>query len=129
MYERDGIRVNAVCPGVTETEMTKGVIGTFKQQDLYWQSAGVVGNIIVGLTADASIVGRAYYIEGGDAWEFEDKFYSTQPQWLSEEGFKRMRTNLDAVMKVVHPISFVQSHCTDQISGSSHKRVIRVLGI
>ena len=109
--------------------MTKGVIGTFKQQDLYWQSAGVVGNIIVGLTADASIVGRAYYIEGGDAWEFEDKFYSTQPQWLSEEGFKRMRTNLDAVMKVVHPISFVQSHCTDQISGSSHKRVIRVLGI
>jgi hypothetical protein len=29
--------VNAVCPGVTESEMTKHIISTFKEQNLYWQ--------------------------------------------------------------------------------------------
>jgi NAD(P)-dependent dehydrogenase (short-subunit alcohol dehydrogenase family) len=37
LWERDGIRVNAVCPGVTESEMTKDIIGKFKDGGLYWQ--------------------------------------------------------------------------------------------
>ena len=89
-----------MCPGVTDTEMTKNIIGTFKEQKLYWQSAESVGDIIVGIQADSSIVGKAYYVEGGDGWEFEDSFYDSQPQWLSEEGCRRMRTNSEAVQKV-----------------------------
>lgn len=100
LWERDSIRVNAVCPGVTESEMTKHIIGTFKEQNLFWQSPKAVGNIIVGIEADSSIVGKAYYIEGGDGWEIEDTFYNSQPQWLSEEGCRRMRVNSEAVQKV-----------------------------
>ena len=80
--------------------MTRGIIHKFKEAELFWQSPEAVGNIIVGIQADPSIIGKAYYIEGGDGWEFEDSFYATQPQWLSEEACRRMRTNADAVNKV-----------------------------
>ncbi len=43
-----------------------------------------MGKIIVGISADPSVVGKAFYIEGGDAWEFEDTFLEYQPQWLGE---------------------------------------------
>lgn len=79
--------------------MTTGIISAFKDNGLYWQSAESVANIIVGIMSDR-VNGKAYYIEGGDGWEFEDTFYSTQPQWLGEEATRRMRINADAVNKV-----------------------------
>ncbi len=80
--------------------MTKNIINAFRDQGLYWQSAEAVGKIIVAIEADPTIIGKAYYIEGGDGWEYEDSFYATQPQWLSEEGCRRMRVNAEAVQKV-----------------------------
>ena len=80
--------------------MTKGIIGAFKDQNLFWQSPEAVGDIIVAIEADPSIVGKAYYIEGGDGWEYEDTFIEAQPQWLSEEGTRRLRVNSEAVQKV-----------------------------
>ena len=90
----------AVCPGVTDTEMTKNIIHAFRDQGLFWQPPEAVGNIIVAIEAAPSIVGKAYYIEGGDGWEYEDSFVATQPQWLGEEGCRRMRVNSEAVQKV-----------------------------
>lgn len=100
LYERDGIRVNAVCPGVTDTPMTSGIIAAFKDAGLYWQPPEAVANTIVGIQSDSSIRGKAYYIEGGDSWEIEDSLYEYQPKWLSEEGTRRMRVNSEAVQKV-----------------------------
>lgn len=68
LWERDSIRVNAVCPGVTDSEMTKNIIGSFRDAGLFWQPPEAVGKIIVGIEADANIVGKAYYVEGGDGW-------------------------------------------------------------
>ncbi|KAK3049653.1 hypothetical protein LTR09_009075 [Extremus antarcticus] len=99
LWERDGIRVNAVCPGITDSAMTKHIIHKFKEGGLYWQPADAVGKIIVGISADPSVVGKAFYIEGGDAWEFEDTFLEYQPQWLGEESTRRMRVNTEAVQK------------------------------
>lgn len=107
LWERDGIRVNAVCPGVTDTPMTSGVITAFKDANLFWQEPGAVANTIVGIQADSSIRGKAYYVEGGDSWEIEDSLYDAQPQWLSEEGTRRMRVNAEAVQKVGLHISLV----------------------
>lgn len=85
--------------------MTKGIIGAFRDHGLFWQPGEAVGNVIVALQADSSIVGKAYYIEGGDAWEYEDSFYATQPQWLGEEGTRRMRVNAEAVNRVSRSLS------------------------
>lgn len=93
--------------------MTKHIIGAFKDQGLYWQPPEAVGDIIVALQADSSINGKAYYIEGGDGWEYEDSFYETQPQWLSEEGCRRMRVNAEAVQKVGYYLKTFIDRFTD----------------
>lgn len=107
--------------------MTSNVISAFRDAGLYWQPPAAVGKVIAGIQSDSSIKGKAYYIEGGDAWEFEDTFYNFQPQWLGmspadpyyipldsaasraymytdgpagEESTRRMRVNADAVQKV-----------------------------
>jgi hypothetical protein len=80
--------------------MTAPVIGTFKDNNLFWQSPESVAKFIVALEATPNINGKAIYIEGGAGWEFEDSFYVTQPQWLGEEATKRMRVNAEAVNKV-----------------------------
>lgn len=80
--------------------MTGGIIKAFKDANLFWQPPEAVANTIVGIQADTSIRGKAYYIEGGDSWEIEDSLYETQPRWLSEEGTRRMRVNSEAVQKV-----------------------------
>lgn len=100
LYERDGIRVNAVCPGVTDTPMAAHVVKLFRENGLFTQPAESVANIIVGLQVSNSMNGKAIYIEGGDGWEFEDTFYACQPQWLGEEPTRRMRVNAEAVNKV-----------------------------
>ncbi len=84
LWERDAIRVNAVCPGVTDTPMTQNVISAFRDANLFWQPPSAVAKVIVGIQADRSIIGKAFYIEGDGAWEFEDSFYNAQPQWLGK---------------------------------------------
>lgn len=99
-----------MCPGVTDTPMAAAVITPFKENGLFWQSPESVARVIVGIESTSSIQGKAFYIEGGDAWEFEDSFYSTQPQWLGEEATRRMRVNAEAVNKV--RLAFVFGTCS-----------------
>ena len=100
IFERDGIRVNCVCPGVTDTPMTAGIVEKFKDAGLFWQSAESVARMVLGIQCSKQMSGKAIYIEGGEGWEFEDSFYRTQPQWLGEEPTRRMRANTEAVNKV-----------------------------
>lgn len=101
IHESSGIRVNCVCPGMTESEMTKGgIVEIFKQNGLYWQPAEAVAEMVLGLQVRPDVNGKAIYVEGGDGWEFEDGFYREQPRWLGEEATRRMRVNAEAVNKV-----------------------------
>jgi NAD(P)-dependent dehydrogenase (short-subunit alcohol dehydrogenase family) len=100
LYERDGIRVNAVCPGVTDTPMTAAIIQPFKDAGLFWQSPRAVAEVILGILSTKEMNGKAFYVEGGDGFEFEDSLYAAQPQWLGEEATRRMRVNTEGVQKV-----------------------------
>lgn len=64
--------------------MTSSVISAFRDAGLFWQPPAAVAKVIVGIQADQSIRGKAFYIEGDGAWEFEDSFYNAQPQWLGK---------------------------------------------
>jgi NAD(P)-dependent dehydrogenase (short-subunit alcohol dehydrogenase family) len=101
LYERDGIRVNAVCPGVTDTPMSAHIMQPFKDAGLFWQSAEAVAGVIAGILTSSGMNGKAFYVEGGDAFEFEDGLYETQSQWLGEEATRRLRTNTEAVERGV----------------------------
>lgn len=123
LFERDGIRVNAVCPGITDTPMAAHVVPAFRDAGLFWQSAEAVGEVIVGLVVGVGkiagksvedIHGKAFYVEGGGAWEFEDSFYEAQPQWLGEEPTRRMRANTAAVQKVRLPHPYPQDIKADR---------------
>jgi NAD(P)-dependent dehydrogenase (short-subunit alcohol dehydrogenase family) len=101
LYERDGIRVNAVCPGVTDTPMSAHIMQPFKDAGLFWQSAGAVAEVIAGILTERGVNGKAFYVEGGDAFEFEDGLYESQPLWLGEEATRRLRGNTEAVERGV----------------------------
>jgi NAD(P)-dependent dehydrogenase (short-subunit alcohol dehydrogenase family) len=101
LYERDGIRVNAVCPGVTDTPMSAHIMQPFKDAGLFWQSAGAVAEVIAGILTSNEMNGKAFYVEGGDAFEFEDGLYEAQPLCLGEEATRRLRGNTEAVERGV----------------------------
>lgn len=117
MFERDGVRINCVCPGVTDTPMTVGIVEKFRDAGLFWQTAESVGRIIVGIQCTESMNGKAIYIEGGEGWEFEDSFYREQPRWLGEEPTRRMRVNSEAVQKVRNTFAIVERVCADIVAG------------
>lgn len=101
LYERDGIRVNAVCPGVTDTPMSAHIMQPFKDAGLFWQPAEAVAVVIAGIITSSELNGKAFYVEGGDAFEFEDGLYEAQPRWLGEEATRRLRANTQAVQRGV----------------------------
>lgn len=99
IFERDGIRVNTVNPGVTETPMTAHLVHVFKQPGFYCQPPDDVARMVLGLQLHTNMNGKGIYVEGGSGWEFEDSFYREQPAWLGEEPTRRMRANAEAVNK------------------------------
>lgn len=119
LYERDRIRVNALCPGVTDTPMTAHIIQAFKDANLFWQPPEAVAEVILGILSSENMYGKAFYVEGGDGYEFEDSSIAAQPQWLGEEPSRRMRINSEAVQKVsLSALSY--SHAVPR---GAHKRV------
>ncbi|CEL09220.1 hypothetical protein ASPCAL12359 [Aspergillus calidoustus] len=79
------IRINAICPWMTQTGMVRGV------QDA-WYAAGLpvntpldVGKVIAAVMGDDGLNGASMYVEGGRAWEIERNLDRLEPQWLGEE--------------------------------------------
>lgn len=78
------IRTNAICPWMTRTRLVAGIEDTWREAGLPSNTAEDVAKVIVGMMADAKLVGGAMYIEGGRAWDVEAGLVKARPQWLGE---------------------------------------------
>lgn len=99
--------------------MTAHIIQAFKDANLFWQPPEAVAEVILGILSSENMYGKAFYVEGGDGYEFEDSFIAAQPQWLGEEPSRRMRINSEAVQKV----SLLALSYSHAVPRGAHKRV------
>jgi hypothetical protein len=98
----------------TSKHAIQGIIQPFKDAGLFWQPAEAVAKVILGILSSKEMNGKAFYVEGGDGFEFEDTLYAAQPQWLGEEATRRMRVNTEAVQKVsrkFRALAMPQTYC------------------
>lgn len=84
-YQAHRLRVNAVCPWMTDTVMSKGIRDAWVKAGLPMNVPVDVGRIIVGLLVDSQLNGTSMYVEGGRGWEMEANLDRLEPQWLGEE--------------------------------------------
>ena len=110
IYQRDGIRVNAVCPGMTETPMTSatGLIDLFKNRPemtsvntsasaslpSHYQSSAAVAEHIAAIILAEHLNGTSIYVEEGKGWDLEEGLAREMPQWLGEEPTRLSNDNL-----------------------------------
>ncbi|OAP56326.1 hypothetical protein AYL99_09505 [Fonsecaea erecta] len=85
-----GIRVNAICPWMVPTTMTAGIEASWRAAGLPINETDDVAKIVAGVACDEQQNGKAFYIEGGRAWEIEDNINRLEPQWLGEEQAKSL---------------------------------------
>ena len=85
-----GIRVNAICPWMTDTAVAAGISESWHKAKLPVNHPVDVGKVIVDVTASEGLHGKAMYVEGGRAWEVEDNINRLEPEWLGEEQSKSL---------------------------------------
>ncbi|KAL1998759.1 hypothetical protein VTN02DRAFT_5626 [Thermoascus thermophilus] len=85
------IRVNAVCPWMTDTAMVRGIERAWKAADMPVNAPLDVARVVAGLLCQTGLNGTAMYVEGGRAWEIEDNIDRLEPQWLGEEPSRSLR--------------------------------------
>ncbi|RFU72188.1 transcription factor iiib 90 kda subunit [Trichoderma arundinaceum] len=104
IFSRDGIRVNAICPGMTESPITStgGLICAFKgrspessaQLPSHYQSSAAVAGHIASVMLAKGLNGKSIYVEEGKGWDFEDGLAREMPRWLGEEPTRWSDENL-----------------------------------
>lgn len=78
------IRINTVCPWVTQTESTKNVEAKWKKADLPLNTPDQVATVATGVLIDQSLSGTSMFVEGGRAWEIEHNLTRLESEWLGE---------------------------------------------
>jgi len=83
-YAELNMRVNCLCPWFVDTQMASSVKDLWAKTELAMNTPSGVAQVILGLSADNTINGRAFYLEGDRAWDIEEGINVTEPQWLGE---------------------------------------------
>lgn len=79
------IRVNALCPWMTETGITESLMPLWKAGDLPLNTEEQVARVISELMRSKSSNGRALYVEGGRAWDIQEGLDGAEGEWWGKE--------------------------------------------
>lgn len=98
IHARDHIRVNAVCPGMTESAMTAPFIDLFRNNKsrfpAHYQTSDDVARHLAAVMLAKGLNGRSIYVEEGRGWDFEEGLSREMPRWLGEEPTRLSDENL-----------------------------------
>ncbi|MCJ1251902.1 hypothetical protein MMC30_009140 [Trapelia coarctata] len=64
-----GLRVNAICPYITDTALTANLKARWLEEKLPWNEAVDVATVILNVLRQYGMNGKALYIAGGKVWE------------------------------------------------------------
>jgi NAD(P)-dependent dehydrogenase (short-subunit alcohol dehydrogenase family) len=78
------LRINTICPWVTQTDSIKKVEAQWKQAELPINTPEQVATLATGVLTDRSLNGTSMFIEGGRAWEIEQNIDRLESEWLGE---------------------------------------------
>lgn len=81
---RYGVRVNAICPWATDTQLL-GVRDMWIREGMPLNTPADVGRIIAQCAADDGLNGTAVFVTGGRFFDTEEGVTRTLPQWMGEE--------------------------------------------
>ncbi|KAJ5606651.1 hypothetical protein N7510_009432 [Penicillium lagena] len=87
---KHSLRINTICPWVTETDTIKKIEQKWKQANLPTNSPQEVAAVAAGVLADQSLNGSSMFVEGGRAWEIEENINRLETQWLGEAPSKAL---------------------------------------
>lgn len=82
---RYGVRVNAICPWATDTQLLAGVKDKWVQEKLPLNQPADVAGMILQCAADPSLNGRSVFVAGGKGIDTEEGYDRTQGQWMGEQ--------------------------------------------
>ncbi|KAF5239831.1 hypothetical protein FAUST_4716 [Fusarium austroamericanum] len=78
------VRINAVCPWATDTQMIDKVRSFWERNRLPINKPAEVGSLIVQLAADKTLNGKSVLVAGGRGFDTEEGIDRTMPEWFGE---------------------------------------------
>jgi NAD(P)-dependent dehydrogenase (short-subunit alcohol dehydrogenase family) len=79
------VRVNAICPWATDTQLLDGVKDRWVAEKMPMNTPGDVARIIVQCVGDKELNGRAVFVLGGSGFDTEEGLDKTRPIWMGAE--------------------------------------------
>ncbi|KAJ5779886.1 hypothetical protein N7457_007606 [Penicillium paradoxum] len=78
------LRINTVCPWVTQTDSIQKVETQWRGADLPINTPDQVATVATGVLVDQSLSGTSMFVEAGRAWEIEQNITRLESEWLGE---------------------------------------------
>ncbi|KAG0646832.1 15-hydroxyprostaglandin dehydrogenase [Hyphodiscus hymeniophilus] len=79
------IRINAICPWMTDTVMVAGIREDWVKEGLPVNKPADVARLILEVGSDGESNGKAVFVEGGRGWDIEEGINRCEEQWLGIE--------------------------------------------